>query len=87
MRQRKIDDVRKRNAYREAHGIRDPQGVWSFGRRLEYYADKEDMEKHSGDTPQAEDASPVAAEPTVGKGVYVDWEGKRKPIKKWFGIW
>ena len=104
MRQRKIDDVQKRNAYRAAHGIKDPQGVWGFGKRLEYYADKEDMEKHSDQAkhseqekhneqaPQVEDASPIAAspvtaEPVMGKGEYVDWEGKRKPLKKWFGIW
>lgn len=22
-----------------------------------------------------------------GKGEFVDWEGRRKPVKKWLGIW
>lgn len=90
--------MQKRNAYRAAHGIRDPQGVWGFGKRLEYFADKEDMEKHSEPAKhseqavQAEDAGPIAASPVpekpeVRRGEYVDWEGKRKPVKKWFGIW
>ena len=42
------------------------------------------MEKEVGETVRADDASPVAA---MGKGEYVDFEGKRKPVKKWFGIW
>ncbi|KAG6991331.1 hypothetical protein G7Y79_00053g088140 [Physcia stellaris] len=88
MRQKRLDDIEKRNAYRKAHGIKDPQGVWGFGRRLEYYDSKEDVEKAVGEVARAEDASPVTAEPAaVGKGEYLDFEGKRKPLKKWFGIW
>ena len=38
-----------------------------------------------------DDASPVRREiPGNGRkdgAVYVDWEGNRKPIKKWLGIW
>lgn len=29
-------------------------------------------------------------EPAVGggeKAVFVDWEGQRRPVKKWLGIW
>lgn len=33
----------------------------------------------------ADDQSPVAAE--AAEGEFVDWEGKKKPVKKWFGIW
>lgn len=88
MRQKRLDDIQKRNAYRKAHGIKDPQGVWGFGRRLEYYDSKEDVEKEVGEVAQAGDASPVSTEPAVAaKGEYVDFEGKRKPLKKWFGIW
>lgn len=32
-----------------------------------------------------DDQSPVAAE--TGDGQFVDWEGKKKPVKKWLGIW
>lgn len=21
------------------------------------------------------------------QGIYLDWDGKRRPLKKWFGIW
>lgn len=87
MRQKRLDDVQKRNAYRKAHGIKDAQGVWGFGRRLEYYDTKEDVEKEGEKTAQSEDASPVAAEASVGKDEYVDWQGKKKPVKKWLGIW
>lgn len=30
-----------------------------------------------------DEQSPVAVE----GGEFVDWEGKRKPVKKWLGIW
>lgn len=30
-----------------------------------------------------DEQSPVAA----GNGEYVDWDGKKKPVKKWLGIW
>ena len=36
-------------------------------------------------------ASPVANEPesasSADAAVYTDWEGKRRPVKKWLGIW
>lgn len=31
--------------------------------------------------------SPVSLGEASGQSTYVDWEGKRKPVKKWFGIW
>lgn len=34
-----------------------------------------------------DDQSPVAAEAGAAEGEFVDWEGKKKPVKKWFGIW
>ncbi|KAJ5594870.1 uncharacterized protein N7459_001078 [Penicillium hispanicum] len=35
-----------------------------------------------------DDQSPVAPVAAEGQGQeYVDWEGKKKPVKKWLGIW
>lgn len=47
---------------------------------------------------EAEETKPIHDDNLVGGGAvspgeafgqptYVDWEGKRKPVKKWFGIW
>lgn len=47
---------------------------------------------------EAEEKKPIHDDNLVGGGAvspgeafeqptYVDWEGKRKPVKKWFGIW
>lgn len=85
-RRKKLDDLQKRNAYRKAHGIKDPQGVWGFGKRLEYYTDKEEVEKE-WEAAQAKDSSPVASGTAGGDGEYNDFARRRKPIKKWFGIW
>ncbi|KAJ5595929.1 hypothetical protein N7450_002387 [Penicillium hetheringtonii] len=37
------------------------------------------------DKAKVDDQSPVAAD--QGDGEFVDWEGKKKPVKKWLGIW
>ena len=86
-RRKKLDDLQKRNAYRKAHGIKDPQGVWGFGKRLEYYNDKEEVEKEFEEAAQAKDASPVDSGTAVEDGESKEFAGRRKPIKKWFGIW
>lgn len=31
--------------------------------------------------------SAVSPGEASAQSTYVDWEGKRKPVKKWFGIW
>ena len=86
-RRKKLDDLQKRDAYRKAHGITDPQGFWGFGRRLEYYADKKDVEKEFGEVSQAEDANTVTSGTAVGDAEYQERATRRKPVKKWFGIW
>ena len=84
---KKLDDLRKRDLYRKAHGIRDPQGFWGFGRRLEYYVDEAEVEKEFGKAEQAENTGGVSSETAVGDGEYKESSGRRRPIKKWFGIW
>ena len=86
-RRKGLEDLEKRDAYRKAHGIRDAQGVWGFGRRLEYYDTKEDIEKEFEKTAQAKDASSVASGTELGDGEHKDVAGRRRPVKKWFGIW
>lgn len=70
-RHRRVEDAEKRKAFRVAHGLEEADV-------------KKDGEKKEG---EVDVQSPVAVEGTVGEGEFVDWEGKRKPIKKWFGIW
>ena len=41
---------------------------------------------------QRDDPSPTTVptdeqSPIAGKGEYVDWEGNKKPAKKWFWLW
>jgi hypothetical protein len=71
-RKKNIDDVQKKNSYRKAHGIVDEEGLGPW-KPLE---DRNALRHGAGMT----DGS--AAENT-----YVDWERKRRPVKKWLGIW
>ena len=90
-RRKKLEDLQKRAAYRKAHGLEKPQG---FGGWLT----KPDEESSvsvtmAGDTPATALATVESSGSTNERSVpqeknaYVDWEGRRRPIKKWLGIW
>lgn len=74
-RRRRVEDAEKRRQFRVAHGLEEPS------------------EEHQGQKEkeaEIDDQSPVAVEAqgqARGGGEYVDWEGKKKPVKKWLGIW
>ncbi|KAJ5125562.1 uncharacterized protein N7443_008630 [Penicillium atrosanguineum] len=42
-----------------------------------------DKKAQEGKEVEVDDQSPVA----IAEGEFVDWEGKKKPVKKWLGIW
>ena len=73
-RMQRVEDAEKRRQYRVAHGL-----------------EEEPAAEPAGEGAAVDDQSPVARGGTeqgqVGDGEYVDWEGKRRPVKKWLGIW
>ena len=79
-RQRRVEDAEKRRQYRVAHGMEEPSAEDNKDGKI----DAEGQEVVAVD-----DQSPVAVEEQVQKGQaeFVDWEGKRRPVKKWLGIW
>lgn len=83
-RHQRVEDAEKRRQYRIAHGMEEE------GKEVVVAVEGSDEQ------------SPVAVEERekeggIGLGVapagdghastYVDWEGKRRPVKKWLGIW
>lgn len=96
-RKKKVDDVQKRSRYRKAHGLENEQdlGGWtaktdaeSLGPALPSQDVPGRVEGPSGNkivTNAAEDESKSV--PSAAEDQYVDFEGKRRPIKKWLGIW
>lgn len=81
-RKRKVEDVAKRSEYRKAHGLETAGfGGWTA---------KTD-EENLGPAIPFDDASPTSAGPVAnaddgGLGEHVQ-ENKKKPLKKWLGIW
>ncbi|KAL2802308.1 hypothetical protein BJX63DRAFT_118809 [Aspergillus granulosus] len=76
-RHRRVEDAEKRRQFRVAHGLEEPSE-----------ADLKGDGKSAGEGQgEVDDQSPVAVELQNGNGEYVDWEGKRRPVKKWLGIW
>ncbi|KAF2094943.1 hypothetical protein NA57DRAFT_19542, partial [Rhizodiscina lignyota] len=85
-RQRNLEDAQKRAEYRRAHGIEvgGIAGVFGMG------VDTPPKTPHS-----LEDASTVQAVPDgtaiqgreAPEGAYADFDGKKRRVKRWFGIW
>ncbi|KAF9239189.1 hypothetical protein DTO013E5_7875 [Penicillium roqueforti] len=72
-RHRRVEDAEKRKEYRVAHGL-----------------EKAEPEKKDEGV-EVDSQSPVAAG-AAGEGAeaakeFVDWEGNKRPVKKWLGIW
>jgi hypothetical protein len=85
-RKRKVEDVQKRSEYRKAHGLEGSGGFgdWTAKKKGEELGPALEVE----DTPiAATPRDPEAPAATHRDQHYVDWEGRRKPLKKWFGIW
>lgn len=77
-RHRRIEDAEKRRQFRVAHGLEEPSE--KDGEGVDRNAGETGGEGGSGDV-----QSPVAA--GVGGGEFVDFEGRKRPVKKWLGIW
>lgn len=71
-RHRRIEDAEKRRQFRVAHGLEEPN---------EKDVEKSGAGQNGGESVDVQ--SPVAGE----GGEFVDFEGKRRPVKKWLGIW
>ncbi|CAK1356273.1 unnamed protein product [Cercospora beticola] len=100
-RKQKVDDVRKRSEYRKAHGLDQAEGGlfggWSAKEEDEsmgpalHDSNGQPTDQASSDhaiiaAPGTEETS--AADPEHAEDTYIDFEGKRQPVKKkWFGIW
>ncbi|KAJ5645245.1 hypothetical protein N7507_011256 [Penicillium longicatenatum] len=67
----RIEDAEKRRQYRVAHGLEEPA---------------EEKEAVDDQSPIAVDEQSPVAVANQGEE-YVDFDGKRKPVKKWLGIW
>lgn len=77
-RHQRVEDADKRRRYRVAHGLEEEQEDKS-------QSGKEDVTAVDDQSPVARDVDSTGQ--GQGQAEYVDWEGNRKPVKKWFGIW
>ena len=83
-RKRKLEEVQKRRAYRVAHGLEkaDSQGMEMSEEGAVAVAGSV-----PGDEGEGEGREDGKEGGGGGKGEYVDFEGRKRPIKKWLGIW
>lgn len=89
-RRKKLEDVEKRRLYRQAHGM-GTMGLDSIFSRSTQVSSSEAPSSEAKETNPIHDdnlvsGSAVSLGEAPGQPAYVDWEGKRKPVKKWFGI-
>ena len=96
-RKKDVEDVQKRSTYRRAHGLEsdDSQGLGGWTARSDdevlgpsLRADGPIARKSVTTIPDEPSGSGMVAPSGDDKdSLYVDWEGKKKPAKKWLGIW
>lgn len=89
-RRKKLEDVEKRRLYRQAHGM-GTMGLDSIFSRKTQASSSEVSSSEAEETNPIHDdklvgGSAISPGEAPGQPTYVDWEGKRKPVKKWFGI-
>lgn len=82
-RAKRTEDIQKRDRYRKAHGIEDTQNVWGFGKRLQK------VEKEGDDQAVVEGSTDGVKDGGEGQTEMqgVRRERRRRPVKRWFGIW
>ena len=91
-RARSIDDVQKRNSYRIAHGTlaedADGLGPWKPKDALERARLEETYRRPVGVEPGQEfEAQGVVRNGGSIEGPIHEQEARKRPIKKWLGIW
>ncbi|KAL1965547.1 hypothetical protein VTN77DRAFT_5631 [Rasamsonia byssochlamydoides] len=82
-RHRRIEDAEKRRQYRIAHGLEEPDQAGS--RDGPKMVDDQSPVAPGADQPEKND--PHTSEEPVGEDEFRDFEGKRRKVKKWLGIW
>ncbi len=86
-RRKKLEDVEKRRAYRKAHGLEIDRG-WPF-----YGGESAPDVSSKAKKSESSTEGGVAGEPAATAGgashetAFADFEGRRRPVKKWLGIW
>lgn len=97
-RKNKVDDVRKRAEFRKAHGLNEAEGVFGGWSARDDKSGGEKVQSKEGEALAAvgnemavgKESGALAAAAVDKEGaeeIYTDFEGRRKPIKKWLGIW
>lgn len=84
---RRVEDAEKRRQFRVAHGLEEDSQSAGDGD-----GDGDRKSEAARDVVGGDDQAPVALDSAQsrqgqGSGEYVDWEGRRRPVKKWLGIW
>ncbi len=96
-RKRGVEDVQKRSTYRRAHGLEseDSQGLGGWTARsddetlgpsltVEGPISRRPINAVAGESAESD---PAATGGKITEAAYGDREGRKKPVKKWLGIW
>lgn len=91
-RKKRVEDVQKRDRYRKAHGLENGGfGGWTAREDKDAIGPALKIDGAVGGSVTAEGAGQEQVVATTGghgeKKTYVDFEGKKRPVRKWLGIW
>ncbi len=92
-RRKKVEDVQKRAEYRKAHGLDKEEGFGGWmakgvGEEIGPALVVEGIRQGEGRSAETGEVEQMRNErESEPEGVYVDFEGRKKPVRKWLGIW
>ncbi|KAI9685996.1 MAG: hypothetical protein M1822_003979 [Bathelium mastoideum] len=82
-RRQQTEDVQKRREYRQAHGIQERQLPFGLGLATE----EEKLQRAAQNTVEESPIALSQSETQGEDGSHVGTEVRRKPVKRWLGIW
>ena len=95
-RKRDLEDVQKRNTYKRAHGLleENSQGMGGWKAKGDVETSQPPlgpfgvaMRPSSAEVSVLGDGSAIETSGSSKERALVDWEGSKRPVKKWLGIW
>ncbi|KAL8952155.1 MAG: hypothetical protein Q9222_001909 [Ikaeria aurantiellina] len=100
-RKKKVEDVQKRSRYRRAHGLENEQGIggWTAKSNAESLGPAVPTQALASENtmPAPENMANESVDGKMDQAVdrqggtepstFLDFEGKKRPVKRWLGIW
>jgi hypothetical protein len=84
-RHQRIEDAEKRRRYRIAHGLESPDEEGIALTKPTEGGQVDNQSPKAADIPEGDQSAEKIA--SAAEEEYMDFQGRKRPIKKWLGVW